>query len=78
MSKKKIHFMGLLTNTDSSILNVKLDHGFEMRTISEREGVKLISILESSLRTEIYKKLFMEFHCLSKDKSLYYLDFVIL
>jgi len=45
MSKKKIHFMGLLTNTDSSILNVKLDHGFEMRTISEREGVKLISIL---------------------------------
>ena len=74
MSKKKIHFMGLLTNTDSSILNVKLDHGFEMRTISEREGVKLISILESSPRTEIYKKLFMEFHCLSKDKSLYYIS----
>jgi len=73
MSKKEIHFMGLLSNTDSSILNVKLDSGFEIHVISEKEGINLISILESlSSMKEIYKKLFMDFHCLS-EKKLYYI-----
>lgn len=72
MSKKEIHFMGLLANTDTSILNVNLDHGFKIYAISDREGVNLISIFESLPLMEIHKKLFMDFHCLSEEK-LYYI-----
>jgi len=42
MPKKEIHFMGLLANTDSSILNVKLDHGFKIYALTDREGFTLI------------------------------------
>jgi len=47
MPKKKIHFMGFLANTDSSILDVKLDHGFKIHALTDREGITLISIFES-------------------------------
>ena len=70
MSKKEIHFMGLLANTDSSILNVTLDHGFKIRAMSGEDGVRLLSIFEGLPYMEIYKKL-MKFKCRSGDK-LYY------
>jgi hypothetical protein len=72
MSKKEIRFMGLLANNDTSILNVKLDHGFKIHAISEREGVTVVSILESLPFMEIYKK-FTLFNCLYEEK-LYYID----
>ncbi len=72
MSKKEIHFMGLLANTDSSILNVRLDHGFKIRAISEKEGVTRLSTFEGLPSMEIYKKL-MDFNCRSENK-LYYID----
>ena len=71
-TKKEIHFMGLLANTDSSILNVKLDHGFKIYALTNREGFTLISIFEGLPPMEIGRKLFMDFHCLS-DKKLYYI-----
>jgi len=43
---KEIHFMGLLANVDASILNVNLEHGFEICATSEAEAVALISALE--------------------------------
>jgi len=65
--------MGLLSNTDSSILNLKLDYGFEIHCVSEKEGVNFISILEShKSMNEIYKMLFIDFHCLS-EKMLYHI-----
>ena len=70
MSKKEIHFMGLLANTDSSILNVTLDHAFKIHAMSEEDGVRLLSIFEGIPSMEIYKKL-MNFNCRSGDK-LYY------
>ena len=48
MSKKKIHFMGLLANTDSSILKVKLDHGFKIESMSFDKGINLISTFKDS------------------------------
>ena len=72
MSKKEIHFMGLLANIDTSILNVKLDHGFKICDISEEKGVTLLSIFEGLPFMEIYKKI-MDFHCRS-GKKLYYVD----
>jgi len=62
--------MGLLANIDKSILNVKLDHGFKIHAISEKEGVTLLSIFEGLPPMEIHKKL-MNFNCSSGDK-LYY------
>lgn len=45
MTKKGIHFMGILANVDSSILKVKLDHGFKIENMSCDEGVELIHTL---------------------------------
>lgn len=73
MSKKEIHFMGLLANIDSSILNVQLDHGFKIHAISDREGATLISIFEGLPPMEIHRKLFMEFSCLS-EKKFYFIS----
>ena len=69
MSKRKIYFIGLLANVDSSILNVKLDYDFK---ISTREDFTLFSILEGLSKRQIISK-FLKFHCLS-DKRLYYVS----
>lgn len=71
MSKKEIHFMGLLANVDTSILNVELDNGFKIYTLPEREGITLLSIFESLPDMAIYQKL-VKFNCFSGDK-LYYI-----
>jgi len=46
MPKRKVRFMGLLTKTDSSILGVKLEYGFKIEQIGERELIDLIIKLE--------------------------------
>ena len=46
MPKRKVRFMGLLTKTDSSILGVKLEHGFKIEKIGGRELIDLISKLK--------------------------------
>lgn len=71
MSKKEIHFMGLLANVDTSILNIELDNGFKIYTLPEREGITLLSIFESLPDMAIYQKL-VKFNCFSGDK-LYYI-----
>lgn len=65
--------MGLLANTDSSILKVDLEQGFKIHALSENEGVKFISNLEKRHPSRIAKKLSMDFHCLSGEKKLYYI-----
>jgi len=46
MPKRKVRFMGLLTKTDSSILGVKLEYGFKIEHIGERELLDLIIKIE--------------------------------
>jgi hypothetical protein len=75
MSNKKIYFMGILANTDSSILKINLDHGFKIESISENEGVDLVSTLESLPYNKIGNKLFIEFPCLnSYERKLYFIS----
>lgn len=64
--------MGLLANTDSSILKVDLDHGFKIEDISDDEGVNLISILERLPYKEVSKRLFMDFPCLNLSEKKFY------
>ena len=72
MSGKEIHFIGLLANTDSSILNVTLDHGFKIHAISKEDGVRLLSNFECLPPMRIYR-IFMEYSLISENK-LYYID----
>jgi hypothetical protein len=62
MPNKKTCFFGLLANTDSSILKVNLEHGFEIKEMPFDEGVNLIASLEKSSDNEVYKKLIKYCH----------------
>lgn len=44
--KKNIQFMGFLSNADSSILKLKLDKGYKICSMPEKEGVTLISTFD--------------------------------
>ena len=46
MPKRKVRFMGMLTKTDSSILGVKLEHGFKIEKIGSSKLIELIIKLE--------------------------------
>jgi len=39
----EVHFVGLLVNVDSSILNVKLDHGFKIQEMNTKDAFGLLS-----------------------------------
>jgi len=57
MSKRKIRFIGLLTYADSSILNVRLEHGFKFDEIGALELIEFImkfeKIPEINARTRV-------------------------
>lgn len=72
MPRKKIYFAGLLANTDSSILNVRLDHGFKIKGVSDKEGYSLFSNLESLPYEKVGTKLFMDFPCFNPDEKKFY------
>lgn len=63
MLKRKVRFMGLLTNTDSSILGVKLEHGFKIEKIGGGELIDLITRLEKIseilARTRVVEKSYL-------------------
>ena len=72
MPKKKIHFIGFLTNADASILQLSLDHGFKIRAMSENEAFDFISVADKIPRMEAAKTLFMRYPCLnSQEKQVY-------
>lgn len=64
MTVKKMRFIGLLQNVDSSILNVKLAHGFKFNSISKDEGLKLLTTLENLPLQHVHGKI-TEYHCLN-------------
>lgn len=72
MSEKKLDFICLLANTDSSILKVSLDHGFKVESLPEKEGTILISLLEKVSYYEVGKKFFLAIPCLNSSEKKYY------
>jgi len=44
--KTEIHFWGLLANTDSTILQVKLENGFELAEMPKNKFVELIAAID--------------------------------
>ena len=75
MFDEKIHFMGLLANTDSSILNVELDHGYKIKSMHENEAYDFLSTLEDLPLKEVGKKIFMDFPCLDcSERKIYFIS----
>lgn len=75
LSKKKVYFMGLLANTDSTIVGVKLKNGFKIKEMPGDKGTYFISMLEELPPIEVSKKLFINFPCLHPtEKKLYFVE----
>lgn len=68
----RVHFIGLLRNVDSTILDVKLAHGFEFSQKSESDGNQFFSALEGLPQHLTVKKLFLDYHCLSATLKKYF------
>lgn len=67
-----MYFIGLLQNVDSSILNVKLENGFEFKSISEEKGTELFSKLEKCPPRNTYMKLSGDYSCLNHELNEYF------
>lgn len=72
MSKAKIFFRGFLTNTDSSILKINLDHGFKIEAMSEDEGIRFISHLQNRPYMEVSEELILDFPVINKSEDKCY------
>jgi hypothetical protein len=73
MLKKRPCFIGLLANTNASILKLHLGDGFTIQSMSDDEGYKFFSILENLPAYETGKKLFIDYHCLNaEERKLYF------
>lgn len=73
MVKQKMEFIGLLANVDSSILNLELEHGFKIDSMSLDE----FSILFSKLKeTPPFSVISQEsnFHLICKNQIVYYVS----
>ena len=57
---------------DSTILGVKLKHGFKFGQMSESEGNKFFSALERLSEILTVKKLFIDYHCLDPQLKKYF------
>ena len=74
ISRKTVYFLGLLANVDSSILRMRLDHGFKVEGMSSDEGQQLISALESLPYLVVLEKL-ARLQCLnSSEDGVYFVS----
>lgn len=74
MSEQRIYFLGFLSNVDSSILGVNLNHGFKIKAISLHDGSSLISILSGSPSRIVRGHLYMKFRCLNGSRTSYVIE----
>lgn len=72
MAKKTIHFIGLLANVDSTILNIHLDHNFSIEEKDQNLGVDLISSIEGAPFEVVAKKIF-EYWCFTPKQKIYFI-----
>lgn len=68
-----MHFNGFLTNTNSSILNITLEHGFEIKGKSEDEAVKFVIAVENVPLEAAMKKISCDYPCLNSEEKKFIL-----
>jgi len=66
--------MGLLANTDSSILDIRLEHGFRIEDLPEQNGLSLINGLESlPPHLGLLSELHWRFRCFNTSERKFYI-----
>ena len=70
--EKEVYYLGLLANTNDSILNVKLEHGFMIKSMSEEEGLKLLRNLDTDLAGIRYWGRFYRQYCLDNENRKFF------
>jgi len=72
--KKQIQFIGLISNVDSSILNLKLDHGLEFIEMPTSEARDYFGAIEQ-VSIDRVAEIFMRFRCVNYDsKSIFFVS----
>ena len=61
MPKEKVYFMGLLANVDSSIMNLKLEHGFTIKPMKINEIAEILAKLDGLPSSKIMRE--VSIHC---------------
>ena len=69
MIKKQQHFLDVLANVDQSILEYRLEHGFEITSVPVDEAIHLISNLENLSQGLVYDKLFTPYPCINSTEK---------
>lgn len=69
MTKKEIHFLGFLANVDSSIQNVKFEHGFKIEARDIQETVDFIAELEHGSNLQTFRKFHSDYCCVDPNNS---------
>ncbi len=67
-----IHYIGFLANADSSIMKVRLKHGFRVEAMSHPEAVDLICALANISYNEAMRLLFVDFRLLRSHEEQVY------
>jgi len=71
LKKKTIYFAGLLANVDSSVVNVKLDYGFEIEAIPEKKGTAFIGALENLPSYDAARTLLVHYPLISSQNKYF-------
>jgi hypothetical protein len=70
--EKTIYYLGLLANVDNSILNLQLEHGFEVRSMSEQEGYDLLQHLDKEYSGLRFQSRYYNQRCITTDNRKFY------
>ncbi len=73
MTRVKAHFLGLLTNVDASIKNVKLKYGFKIGSFPLDKAINFFSLLEGSTHSDMNEKLILTYLMHSREKRIYFI-----
>lgn len=70
--EKEIHFIGLLANADSSIMELPLQYGFCLQEMMDNRIARLMATLEQTSNMDHIWQLLWDFRCLNKkDRKTY-------
>jgi hypothetical protein len=72
MANQLINWLGLLSNVDASILNVKLEHGFEVDSMPFDELSNFIKTVERCSSSEAQEKIDTKYKCLNESEKMCY------
>lgn len=73
MPDNNIYFIGLLANTDNSILKVKLENGFKIRSLSYEDILNSSSAIGTFLNHKGYTEAGINHKILSTDRNFYFI-----